>query len=268
MIKRIFSLISILILLSLLLSSCSNFINMGLNNNPDEYVTYKEHNTEIKPQKVINLGESFDFFIPESKGTGHFSCTVTGARVLTDESQIAVDDPNLLLEGDKLIATIDGEDVFYSYDEWFTEGGAFDQGCRFILVDLSVTNVDAQGWLDSEEPRGFFEERYAFHAYDFISLANLSRYTEVDGQYNFARAHCRYFDKMGDLYSEDILTTWGYELYAIQILPGQTVTYTLGYGVNTDLEGNPVALSDLMVVAEADRNAETGIFIDLALGDD
>lgn len=266
MIKPASFLISTLTLLSLLLSSCSN--NIGPSNNTGEYVTYKEHNTEIKPKNVIRMGESFEFLIPESKGTGHFLCTVTGARILTDESQLSLVEPNQLLEGDKLVATIDGEGVFYPYDEWFTEGGAFDRGCRFILVDLSVTNVDAQGWLDSEEPRGFFEERYTFHSYEFISLANLSRYTEVDEQYDFARVHCRYFDKMGDFCPEDILTTLGYEPYAIQILPGQTVTYTLGYGVNTDLEGNPVPLSDLMVVAGADRNAETGIFIDLELEDD
>lgn len=212
------------------------------------------------------MGESFE--VELTRGTGHFLCTVTGARILTDESQLSLDDPEQLMEGGKLIAIEDGEGITFPYEEWFTEGGAFDHGCRLILIDLSVTNVDAKGWLASDDPWGFFNDPYAFYAYDFVYFANLSRYTEVAGQYEFGNENCFYFDKTGDYCPEDILPTIGIEPYAIQILPGQTVTYTLGYGIPTDQEGNPYKLSDLMAVVKANANAETGIFIDLALEDD
>lgn len=264
--KRIFSLISTLTLLSLLLSSCGNSASIGPTNDADEYITYKEHNTEIKPQNVIQIGDSFDFFVDEYKGTGHFSCTITGARILTDESQLTLDSPDQLEEGGELIVKGDGGIVF-PYEEWFTEGGAFDHGCHFILIDLAVTNVDAEAFLSSGDPWGFFEDPYAFYASHFISVANLSRYTEVEGQYDYVNENCMYFDQTGDYCAEDIPATIGIEPYAIQILPGQTVTYTLGYGIHTDLDGNPYKLSDLMAVVGANQNAETGIFINLALED-
>ena len=268
MTKHKLFLISALALLPFLLSSCSNSINIGPSNNTDEYVTYKEHNTEIKPKNVIQIGDSFDFLMTKSKGTGHFSCTITDSRILTDESQLTLDSPSDLYEGGILAATVDDQVVGYPYEEWFTEGGAYDQGCYMVLIDLSVTNVDAEAFLDSGDPRGFFEDPYAFHASHFISLANLSRYTAVDGQYNFGNENNLYFDKRGDYCSEDILPTLGHEPSAIQILPGQTVTFTLGYGIPTNQEGNSYKLSDLMAVVGSDKNAETGIFIDLALGDD
>lgn len=270
MMKRTFSLIAILVLLSILLSSCNKPSSIGPGNDTDEYVTQKYNNTEIKPKNIIKIGESFDFPIPEFTGTGHFSCTITGARILTDESQLTLDSPEQLMEGGILGAVIDddGNYTLFPYEEWFTEGGAFDHGCRVILIDLSVTNVDAEAFLDSGEPRGFFEDPYAFYAEHCISIANLSRYTEVDGQYDYGNQNCFYFDKTGDYCAEDIFSTLGVEPYAIQILPGQTVTYTLGYGIPTDRDGNPYKLSDLMAVVGSNMNAETGIFIDLELGDD
>ncbi len=262
--KRKFCVLLILCLCaSLVLSACNKLPSIGPSNETDEYATYKYNNTEVKPKNVIKMGESFE--VELSLGTGHFLCTVTGARVLTDESQLTLDSPDQLLEDGKLIAIVDGEGITFPYEEWFTEGGAFDHGCRLILIDMSVTNVDAEAWLDSGDPRGFFEDPYAFYAHDFISVANLSRYTEVAGQYDFGNENYFYFDKTGDYCPEDILPTMGIEPYAIQILPGQTVTYTLGYGIPTDKEGNPYKLSNLMAVVRANANAETGIFIDLEL---
>lgn len=37
----------------------------------------------------------------------------------------------------------DGKEVSVKYEEWFTDGGAFDLGAQLLLVDLTVTNVDA-----------------------------------------------------------------------------------------------------------------------------
>lgn len=260
--------ISLVVLLSvlLLLSACSN---------PGEPQPgaeggwqHRENDGQIVPKNVISMGEAFEVY--PMKADGHLLCTVTGVRLVTEETECPPREH--FPEPPLLSATVDGDSVNYEYEEWFTEGGAFDQGCRIMLVDVTVTNVDAVAWLDngtSNSDRGLFLDPYAFYAYHITNMVNLEQVISQSGDVCFALAHAFCFSEAGK-YSEDIRETMGYEPGAIQILPGQTVTYTLGYPVHTNTDGSTPDPSNLWLCVHGGETSrvETGIFIDTKLGDD
>ncbi len=258
--KRQIVYMSILILLlSFLLSGCH------ADSPPVETAPVDDsirNETAIMPNHVIRIGDSYKYY--PDYASGHFLCTVTDARVVTQESECP---PLDMIDTGWLWATEDGERVLFEKAEWFTEGGAFDRGCRMVLVDLTVTNVDAIANLDDGTftTNGYFLDPYAFHAYAVGSMVDLTLTFDYGMQYVDYKHD--YFSLLGQ-YSEDNLETLGAEHYAIRILPGETVSYTLGYPVDANEDGSPKDLSDVMFCTGSNRFIKDGVFVDLALGDE
>lgn len=218
----------------------------------------QQKGTLVLPENVIQIGDSFEFY--PGKADGHFICTVTDVRVVTEQSECPVIDSSLW-------GYVDGEEVLYQYEEWFVTGGAFDRGARIILADITVTNVDAVAWLDNgtfNEDCGWFNDPYAFYAFDFIEIADL---TSFDGA-GYSGPCSVYFSREGEYREENDPSTIGVETSAIQILPGQTVSYTLGFPVHGEKGGVSADLSAQWLCVGVDKNVNTGIFIDTALGDE
>lgn len=250
---------------AILLGGCGT-----VNDAPDTEPTERrvEGNTEIMPQNVIQIGESFSFY--PQKADGELRCTVTKVWVVEEQSQCPPEE-SFALTG--LWAYPEGDSVgrIYRYNEWFAEGGAFDLGARFLMVELSVTNVDAVAWLDdgtTTGSSGWFTNPYLFYAYAPIFAADLSVVQGEEGREYFSGGgELYYFSEMGK-YSEDDLETVGIETYGIEILPGETVTYTLGYGVSGNPGGQTMDLSKLWLAVSGTMDVDEGIFIDTKLGDD
>lgn len=230
-----------------------------------------ENNTTILPKNYIQFGDSFEFY-PKS-ADGHFVCSVTDVRVVSEQAECPPEEKFILT---RLCGTVNGKDVPFEYDEWFIEGGAFDLGCRLVLVDLTVTNVDAVAWLDNgtfNGDCGYFYDEYAFPTNDIVRLVDLSR---VFGSGNFHNYHSMgescYFSRAGEFAEEDIIGTIGDEKFAIKIMPGETTNFTIGIVVEGDREGQPrnLDLTALCVVGSGDGIAqvETSTFIDPKLGEE
>ncbi len=224
-----------------------------------------QDNTEIMPSNIINIGDSFEYF--PDKATGHFVCSVADAWVVTDPSQCPPQE-KVGRDYNFLMANVNGDYVTYAYDEYLTDGGAYDQGCRLVMVDLVVTNVDAEAevYVPNAQSTAWFSDTDAFYSYMIVSMANLSVVNKDGAGVNrYNTLDCFYFSQYGSYSSEDIQGSYGIEPWALQLAPKETARFTLGYVVNTNYDGSRIDLSMLMLCAGTDTGAETGTFIALNL---
>ena len=215
-------------------------------------------------KNVVSVGGYFDIY--PRYGDGHFRCRIINATVVQDAS--VCPPKELFYDGTRFVRMIEDGGGYASgeYEEWFVEGGAYDHGDRVILIELEMTNVDFVGRIydgsfTSED--GYFKDPYAIQPYMPIQLADLARSYVVQGYRELKEYDCKYFSELGK-YGEDDPETIGSEQLAIQILPGETKTCTLGFLVENK-DGKPVDMSMLRVILNADSYTETGIFIELGL---
>lgn len=251
-IKPFFFLLTVCILINLL-TACTKVANT--NESSGEVIA--ENSERIMPRNIIQIGETYDFSITQADG--HFLCTITGARMVTKQSEC----PPKEWFDSVYETTLDVGDKQYPYDEWFTEGGAFDQNCRLILVDISVTNVDAQSWLDNGTfvtGCGWFADANLFYAHDFGKLADLNAVIKRTNLTQYMATDALGFSRFGE-YTDDPITK-GYEPAAIRISPGDTVSFTLAYSHDTSQDP-----ASQMLCISLDTDPENGIFVDLKLGD-
>ena len=257
--KRLWAVVCCLV--TILLAGCDTV--QGPQGEVDEEFVWD--NTEVMPEHVIQIGDEFEY-TPATNVEGHFLCRVTDVRIVQDEAECPP--PELWLDT-WLVALVDGEEVRYEYEEWFTEGGAHDHGCRVILVEVSMTNVDAESRLhDGTYSGGPFKDPYLFTAYNVVNLVDLSYVQSLGGaHHNFHRYGLGYYSFRRPV-SEDDWDTLGNEHQAIRITPGETVSFTVGFLLHADPEGGIRDLSQLMLSVGANTSAKEGVFIDPKLGDD
>lgn len=240
------SMLAATLLLAVLLSGCSKLGDKsGKESPPPEFDVY------------LQLGETFEVY--PSLATGKLLCTVTNARVVTEESECP---PYEWFVAYKLTAVIDGKEVYYRYPDFFVEGGAFDRGCRIILVDVTVENVDAKGLPEDEG--GHFASPYAFYASHFFNMGDKSVICpspeeDIPSMYLKRGPMCF---SLANQYSEGEYT----DPCAIEIRPGEKVSYTLGYAVHTKPDGSPQDLSAFYLEASVgeEYEGEYGLTHDLA----
>ena len=246
-----------------LLTACTRIADN--NEHLGEVIT--ENHTRIMPKNVIQIGETYEF--STTQADGHFLCTITGVRMVTTQSECP---PDEWFDAEYAATLEASDDDHYPYEEWFAKDGAFERNCRIILVDISVTNVDAQSWLDNGTfvtGCGWFADANLFYAYDFGKLADLDTVIKQNNTQQYMTIGSFGFSKFGE-YADDP-NTKGYEPAAIRIAPGETVSYTLAYPINATLfgteDGTLRDLSSLMLCISLDTDPENGIFVDLKLGD-
>lgn len=217
-------------------------------------------NAQLLPENVIGMGELFEYTPPGAEGT--MRCRITDARVVHSAAECP---PEALIQ----------EGWFWDetgripYENWFTEGGAYDQGCRIVLIELELTNVDAKasvsdGSLGSTD--GFFRDPYAFLAYDVIQLADLSKPYEMPDNVDYREYWFSYYSGYGQYAPEDDPDTIGVEPFVVKVEAGQTVCYTLGFLLQGE-DGKTVDLPMLRATRGADSDTKTGLFIELELVD-
>lgn len=252
-------------LVALMLSGCDSEKGlMGEVLMPSEKI--ERGNRELMPENVLQIGDSFEY--TPYNATGHLLCSVTDVRVVSDAAGCP---PKEMFDA-PFFAVVDGEWVGYDYEEWSTEGGAFDRGCRLVLADVTMTNVDAVMKLDNGtfEDSGLFYDPYLFLGYQAVRIADLTGVqTAPDGQHkSYLSVTSDYYSYRGRYHAEDDPDTIGIEPHAIRIAPGETVSFTVGFLLSTDEEGKQKDLSMQWLSVGANTDVETGTFIDTALGGD
>lgn len=214
------------------------------------------------PTNILQIGESFDYYPDYAQG--RFTCKVTDVRVVEEQSQCPPKDEFFL---DLLPVYIDGKCTPLSYEDWFTEGGAFDLGARVILVDLTVTNVDAvaylyDGTLYHHPTQGLYLDPCVFDALSIVAMTDM---TECErGHFKGALSTLHY--SLTGMCGEEDLDTFGIEHAAIRIEPGETLSFTVGFGVGGFPGGVRADLSKYWIRIGADNTVDNGRFIELHLG--
>lgn len=234
-----------------------------------EEVVYDEvvkEDAPVYPEQIIDLGDEFEYY-PGGNVEGHFVCRVTDVWILEDEASCP---PEEDFGSSRIGTMVDGETVFFEYDEWFTEGGAYDHGCRIVMVDVTMTNVDAASELYKPDfTGGLYNDPYMFLAYNVVKMVDLTRLNILgEGHRSYMDYSMLYFSYMGKCYTEDDPLSGGDDRDAIRIAPGETVTFTVGFEVNPYYEEGTIDLPTLWLSVGASTDVELGVFMDTGLGDD
>ena len=208
-------------------------------------------NTEIVPKNVISMGDTFEYW--PGKATGHFQCRITGVSVVKDPSEC----PPVEMFMEKSIF----------FHEGYENAKHYEQGCRIVLVELEMTNIDAEGYAyDGTLPTscGLFKDPYVFQSCDVIHLADLAVTHGEDEALDYDEYLGLYFSERYAYMPEDDPDTLGSETLAVRIAPGETKTFTLGFPIG-GRDGKPIDMTMLRTVVAADSNYLRGLFIDLEL---
>lgn len=225
-------------------------------------------NSAVLPKNFIQIGDSFDYY--PDLADGHFECTVTDVRVASAQSQCP---PKEQFTVPWACGVKDGEEIIFEYEEWFTDGGAFDLGVRLVMVDLTVTNVDAVAWLDNgllNEDCGYFLDAQAFPTNQIVTLVNLSSVQGTGADRYYFGQGAEHFSRAGEFTEKDIPDTLGTENFAIKIMPGETAAFTVGFIVNGGEDGQPQdpSLWWLGIGNSGGYYVDRGRFIELDLGEE
>ena len=208
-----------------------------------------------EPKTMLAIGDTFKY--KYTLGTGHFLCKITGASII-DEASECPPEEQFKTSNPVWADDADGEVTFFTYDEFFTEGGACDRGVRFVKVDLEVTNVDAQcfPYVEGSFSDGLFKDPYLVHYYEFLHVVDLARVNWPNRVAGFNR-----YDLC---LPEDDRATIGIETNAIRVAPGETVSFSYYFWMPV-FHGRPTDVGHICAISGVDTNLETGIFIDLDL---
>lgn len=211
-------------------------------------------NTEIMPKNVISMGDTFEYW--PSRATGHFQCRITGVSVVKDPSEC----PPVEMFMEKS----------FFFHEGYENAEHYAQGARIVLVELELTNIDAEGYAYDgtiSMSCGWFKDPYVFYPDSAINLADLAVTHGEDENLDYDEYISLYFSERYAYMPEDDPDTMGVEPSAIRIAPGETKTYTLGFPIG-GRDGKPIDMTMLRAVVAADSNHLTGLFIDLELEDE
>lgn len=208
---------------------------------PQETTAATEYSGPV-PQYAGHLRVGDTFESKQYYHTGMLECTVTDIRIVEEESQCPPNDwfyaPLAVMVGDRA-QVCDRKD-------WFTEGGAFDQGCRIVVVDMTVKNRDAVGLPEGEG--GYTNDPTAFNMSWLMKLVDRSivRTENID-----ELCYQPYLDMGFSLLNSYIPEKVDGDSCYVQLPPGEKISFSLCYPVYQNDDGSPKDLSDLALSTES-----------------
>ena len=137
-------------------------------------------------------------------------------------------------------------------EDWFTEGGAFDQGCRILVVDVTLKNIDAEG-LPLEQG-GYHKDPTVFDMAAIMNLVDTSIVYNDDGDYpTYQRSIEMGFSLLNQFIPEEDIVSEDPFIHndsnKVQLPKGETVSFSLCYPVTQYDDGSPRKLSPLALLA-------------------
>ena len=151
-------------------------VNLAADENRDAFKQYFS--------KCVEIGETFAHTsVTVTDFSGTLECTVTDIRLVSEEVECP---PREWFDSARLDTQASGWVKPYYYEEWFTENGAFDKGCRLILVDMTVENIDARAYIVDEG--GEYYDPYVFSASSILRLMDVEHFYEKDELFSGCQA--------------------------------------------------------------------------------
>lgn len=193
---------------------------------------------EPEYKATIEIGEAFDHTPTFVQGV--LRCTVTNPRLVTQQKDCPPRswfvDPLALIDEDGRVQGVD-------YDQWFVPGGAIDQGCAIVIVDVLIENISAVG-IPPEE--GGHEDPYCFDVYNLLKLADTTLLREDTEQSWYQSYIC-----IGSDIFEKNQALDDKEQQYIRIEQGQSVSVQICFPVHQNDDRTPKDVQKLILVTDS-----------------
>ena len=141
----------------------------------------------------------------------------------------------------------DGQQTMYRYPDCADEEGYLVEGGNLVVMDITVTSQDAVNFITDpetgEQNRRYADNPFLFRADEIAYLVDITEQT--DGDYTYYDAV--FFSHMG-WYEEHPM--------AYEVLPGESVTFRIGFLVGNRKDGSDMDFSDMVLTTnwgEADK---------------
>lgn len=245
--RKLVSLVLILSVLSVLLSGCDKEGGTVLAPEPDpEKAGFSANYGSLQE---IEVGTPFTY-INSRRFTGTMECTVTDVRVVTEESQCPPEE--WFFSSLSVINMETGWSEGVERNEWFTEGGAFDQGCRILVVDVTLKNIDAEGLPD--DAGGISDDPTAFEMTYIMNMVDTGIVLNGSGDYPTYQGYSEMgFSQLNQFIPDEYVDSWDpfihWDSNAVQLPKGETVSFSLCYPIYQNNDGSPKDFSKLAIIA-------------------
>ena len=203
---------------------------------------------EPEYKATIEIGEAFDHTPTFVQGV--LRCTVTNPRLVTQQKDCPPRswfvDPLSLIGEDGRVHGVD-------YDQWFAPGGAIDQGCAIVIVDVLIENISAVSVDDHEDP-------YYFDVYNLLRLADttLLQGDEEESWYQ------RYICIGSDIFEKNQALDDKDQQY-VHIEQGQCVSAQICFPVYQNDDRTPKDVKNLVLVTNSAAHTNQEYLIPLNL---
>ncbi len=132
----------------------------------------------------------------------------------------------------------DGQQTMYRYPDCADEEGYLVEGGNLVVMDITVTSQDAVNFITDpetgEQNRRYADNPFLFRADEIAYLVDITEQT--DGDYTYYDAV--FFSHMG-WYEEHPM--------AYEVLPGESVTFRIGFLVGNRKDGSDMDFSDMVL---------------------
>ncbi len=171
--------------------------------------------------EALAVGDSFTAESMHSEGS--FEYTVNRVRMVSDLTEVGLTAREVLERVDSVYIYGEDGERWLETEEIASEDGKLAENIRFILVDVTAKNIDAasrlEGWAE-----GPLEHEYIFRAAYELHLEDVKVYDKKEGvTFDSTDEGCIQTDWYSGQYER--ADAWD----AIEILPGESVTYQLGF---------------------------------------
>lgn len=251
-----------ILLLSVLLSACGGDDFTGLESDPESEGNAPRYGS----LREIDIGTSFTYTAP-AVFTGSMECVVTDVRLVTEESQCPPEE--WFFSTISVINQETGRAKLVDRNEWFTEGGAFDQGVRILVVDVTLKNIDAEGNPPGDGESMFYDDPTVFDMIAIMNMVDTSIVLNDDGDYPNYQSYIEIgFSQLNqfipdeDIVSLDPYVHW--DSNKVQLPKGETISFNLCFPVLQYDDGSQRDLSSLAIIAN-DSPDQEAIIIPLEL---
>lgn len=210
---------------------------------------------EPEYKATIGIGEAFDHTPTFVQGV--LRCTVTNPRLVTQQKDCP---PRSWFVDPLTLIGEDGRAQCVDYDQWFAPGGAIDQGCAIVIVDVLIENISAVG-IPPEE--GGHEDPYCFDVYNLLDLADTALLREDTEQSWYQGYIC-----IGSDIFEKNQALEDKEQQYVRIEQGQSVTVQICFPVCQNDDRTPKDVQKLVLVTDSTGYTNQEYLIPLGLSRD
>lgn len=212
--------------------------------------TNEDNSQATLPQQPTDL--MFEYSAetaPDQILSGKMQFTISNPRVLTHRDDMPGGDFDYAYAG----IWQDGEVTEYvcyspRFPSFILEDGSFVEGAQLIVLDVTVTNIDAkmrtQKDADSEgKGGGLYTDPYIFRVGSLLSFTDTTKNTDtvsvfggVSSDGNYPQLNATYFS---------LLNNCDEHPFAFRVEPGETITFSIGVVVGNNQDGSERDLSTI-----------------------